>query len=170
MTTSEAFQPLSGLADLDREWQHLSAQPVLLYNLCGDSTFEPQPQVVLRPSPFGFRPPPIPVARTATVARVASPASTQRAYQPLFLDSLKAFFEDKKRLVKKGDIIAVSIDSQRVSLFAEPEDDKSENDDSLRPALVPGLSITQFTNSAQGHGATFTGIGHCFLQGHQPGI
>ncbi|KAG6865884.1 hypothetical protein C0991_010965 [Blastosporella zonata] len=62
-------------------------------------------------APFGSRKPPVPNARTLTIARVASPVSISRIYQPLYLKSLKAYFDSTKRLVKQGDIIAVSIDT-----------------------------------------------------------
>ena len=65
----------------------------------------------LRPSPFGSRRPTIPVAKTVTIARVASAFSTNRAYQLLFLQALQGYFKQSTRLVKQGDIIAVGIDT-----------------------------------------------------------
>jgi peroxin-6 len=52
----------------------------------------PEGHVLLGASPFGSRQPAIPTARSVTVARVASPISTDRTYQPLFLRSLKNYF------------------------------------------------------------------------------
>lgn len=50
-----------------------------------------------------------------TIARVASPPGVDRAYQTLFLRSLKSFFGSSRRLVKNGDIIAVSLDTDAVN-------------------------------------------------------
>lgn len=65
----------------------------------------------------------IPTARAVTIARVASPVSVDRAYQPSFLRSLKLYFSDSKRLVKHGDLIAVSINSDNPNYtpLDEPE-------------------------------------------------
>lgn len=68
----------------------------------------------LRPSPFGSGKPSIPTARSMTIARVASPISTDRAYQPLFLRALQDYFKDTTRLVKQGDIISVAINTDDV--------------------------------------------------------
>jgi len=67
--------------------------------------------ISLRASPFGSRQPAIPVARALAIARVASPITVDRAYQNLFLRSLKSFFGASRRLVKNGDIIAISLDT-----------------------------------------------------------
>lgn len=88
--------------------------PLLLHNILSDEEeFGPKAlsSIYVRPSPFGSANPPIPVARSVTIARVASPNSINRHYQPLFLHSLKKFFDAGKRLVKQNDIIAVSIDT-----------------------------------------------------------
>ena len=88
--------------------------PLLLYNiLTNGREFDPQApsSIHVRRSPFGTANPPIPVARSVTIARVASSNSINRQYQPLFLHSLRKYFDAGKRLVKQNDIIAVSIDT-----------------------------------------------------------
>ena len=88
--------------------------PLLLHNILSDGgEFGPQApsSIYIRPSPFGSANPPIPVARSVTIARVASPNSINRQYQSLFLHSLRRYFDAGKRLVKQNDIIAVSIDT-----------------------------------------------------------
>ena len=87
--------------------------PLLLHNILSDKgEFDPQApsNIYIRPSPFGSASPPIPVARSVTIARVASPNAINRQYQSLFLHSLRRYFDAGKRLVKQNDIIAVSID------------------------------------------------------------
>ena len=87
--------------------------PLLLHNILSDGG-ELGPQIpssiYIRSSPFGFANPPIPVARSVTIARVASPISINRQYQSLFLYSLRRYFDAGKRLLKQNDVIAVSID------------------------------------------------------------
>jgi len=52
-----------------------------------------------------------------------------RTYQPLFLRSLKTYFNVTKRLVKQGALIAISLDTDGIGNpgsqsdeFADPED------------------------------------------------
>ncbi|KAF7359478.1 Peroxisomal biogenesis factor 6 [Mycena sanguinolenta] len=89
----------------------VQASPILLHNICCVSASPPTTTLSLHPSPFGSGQPAIPTARAVTIARVASPISVDRAYQPAFLRSLKAYFNDSKRLVKQGDLIAVGVDT-----------------------------------------------------------
>lgn len=49
------------------------------------------------------------MARSITLARIASPISVQKRYQPLVLSALKEYFQNSSRLLKKGDIIALPI-------------------------------------------------------------
>ena len=85
--------------------------PQLLHNVNPTGAFDRKSDVCMRPSPFGSRRPTIPVAKTVTIARVASAFSTVRAYQPLFLDALQRYFKRSTCLVKQGDIIAVGINT-----------------------------------------------------------
>jgi peroxin-6 len=102
------------------------ASPTLLFNVNG-GIISAGMTVCLRASPFGSRHPAIPMARTMTIARVASPLSTDRAYQPLFLQALKRYFNGDgrtKRLLKQGDIICTDIDAdhlRRVSSWPTDE-------------------------------------------------
>lgn len=103
--------------------------PLLLHNILSDGReFGPQgpSSIYIRPSPFGSANPPIPVARSVTIARVASPNSINRQYQSLFLHSLRRYFDARKRLVKQNDIIAVSIDIDS-SRWLEGIDDDSDH-------------------------------------------
>ena len=87
--------------------------PLLLHNILSDGG-EVGPQapssIYVHPSPFGSANPPIPVAQSVTIARVASPNSINRQNQSLFLHSLRRYFDAGKRLVKQNDIITVPID------------------------------------------------------------
>jgi peroxin-6 len=101
--------------------------PLLLHNIVSPSHLIAGCQISVQASPFGSRRPAIPTARSVTVARVASPVSTDRTYQPLFLRSLKTHFDSTKRLVKQGDLISISLDTDAVGRIGDPH---SQSDDS----------------------------------------
>lgn len=92
--------------------------------------------------------PDLPLAASLTVARLASPYSINKAFLPLFLEALKHWFKGRKRIIKKGDLVAVGIceDEARFSLTGEEE----------RVMLVLfyfmylglGLSLTSSSNAA----------------------
>ncbi|TFK42849.1 P-loop containing nucleoside triphosphate hydrolase protein [Crucibulum laeve] len=95
--------------------------PTLLHNISPEWS-EPlaydTKRLCLYPSPFGPREPVIPTARSITIARIATPLSINRTYQHLFLNCLKTYFNKAKRLVKKGDIVCLSLDTDE-SRFSE---------------------------------------------------
>lgn len=51
----------------------------------------------------------LPFADSLSISRVPSQISTSKNFQPLFLAGLRSYFEGKRRVVKKGDLIAVGI-------------------------------------------------------------
>lgn len=117
--------------------------PLLLHNILSNGGgFGPQApsSIYIRPSPFGSANPPIPVARSVTIARVASPNSINRQYQSLFLRSLRSYFDAGKRLVKRNDIIAVSIDIDSSRWLEEVNDDDDQWADLTDFKFVPILS------------------------------
>jgi peroxin-6 len=95
--------------------------PVLLHNISSPSHPMSGSQIFVQASPFGTHVPVIPTARSVTVARVASPISMDRTYQRLFLRSLKTYFDSTKHLVKKGDLIAISLDTDAVGLVDDSD-------------------------------------------------
>ncbi|KAJ7093066.1 AAA-domain-containing protein [Mycena epipterygia] len=99
----------------------VQGSPVLLHNTCPAAPSLSARTLSLHSSPFGSGRPVIPTARAVTIARVASPVSVDRAYQSSFLRSLKNYFNDSKRLVKHGDLIAVGINTDIDSTVDEPE-------------------------------------------------
>ena len=50
---------------------------------------------------------------------MASPVTTQRKYQPIVLRALRKYFEGKRRLLVKGDLIAVAVDVSNSSIFED---------------------------------------------------
>lgn len=103
----------------------VTAPPTVLYNICSKATED----LILRHIAL----PTIPTATSITIARVASPFSTDKKYQPLFLRGLKEYFAERKRLVKMGDIIGIPIDTDGAAAVARtPEnDDEDELDETL---------------------------------------
>lgn len=76
-------------------------------------------EISIQPCPFGQRTPPIPTAQSITVARVASPVTMQRKYQQILLRALRKYFDGKRRLLKKGDLIAVPVDVSNATIFED---------------------------------------------------
>ncbi|KAF9086780.1 peroxisomal assembly protein [Mortierella sp. AD031] len=65
------------------------------------------------------------IAKAVTVARVASPATVDKALQTACLEALKEWFEEYERVVCEGDVIGVEIDEEAAKLTPKqlgPED------------------------------------------------
>ncbi|KAK0210498.1 AAA-domain-containing protein [Desarmillaria ectypa] len=92
---------------------------VLLHNIFGESGPSLSSTIQLYPSPFGSGRPTIPIARSVTVARVASPISVDRTYQTLFVTALQRHFDGAPTLVKAGDMIAVALNTDDQHNYAE---------------------------------------------------
>ena len=61
-----------------------------------------------------------PIAREMTLLRIATPLSTERAVQAGLFTSLKRYFEQKRRVVQRGNLIALPIDANASRLLAQP--------------------------------------------------
>ncbi|KAF9557670.1 AAA-domain-containing protein [Agrocybe pediades] len=134
--------------DAVTDWNDsVAGSPLLIYNTFGDEakSFSSTPSPIhINPSPFGSATPAIPTAQSITIARVASPASTNRQYQPLFISSLKAFFETGRQLVKQGDILAVTIDTDSSRVVSEHEDEFFGN--TINPSRANEVVFFKVTN------------------------
>ncbi|PWY98849.1 AAA-domain-containing protein [Testicularia cyperi] len=76
-------------------------------------------------------PVPLPFADSLTIARVAGPLSVDRAYQGLFLEALRTYFEDRRRICRTGDIIAVAIEANKARFVRKELDQEGAPDSSL---------------------------------------
>ena len=103
--------------------------PILLSNLQASHQTTTPFSISIQPSLFESREPSIPIARAVTVARIASPYSNDRIYQPFFLHALKEYFDTQKRLVKKGDLIAVGMQAELARLVHERESEEPNHTD-----------------------------------------
>ncbi|KAA1478381.1 AAA-domain-containing protein [Dentipellis sp. KUC8613] len=88
----------------------VAASALLLRNISADS--EHTCQILLQAAPSDIRGFSLPIAKSITVARIASKVSTTRLYQSLVLQSLKAFFYGHRRLIKQNDLIEVQMNTE----------------------------------------------------------
>lgn len=93
------------------------APPVLLSNLQNPKYLKLSPLSFHQPHPAvrgGLpkvtSPKSPPVAKEVTLVKISTPISTDRSLQPTIFAALKRHFETKRRLVKGGDIIGISVD------------------------------------------------------------
>ena len=94
--------------------------PIMLSNLGQPSSVDISPllnavpeEAVLRPThetPIINSTAAPPLARELTLLRVASPVSTERALQTGLFSALKRHFEVKRRILQRGDLIALPVD------------------------------------------------------------
>ena len=57
----------------------------------------------------------IPLARDIVIARVVSPITSDKSLQYLFLSNLKAYFESSQRVIMKGQLIPIAVDTTLAS-------------------------------------------------------
>lgn len=109
-------------------------------------------------SPFGQKDPPIPTARSITLARIASPTSEQKRYQPLVIHALRRYFKDGARILKKGDLLALPVSLGSAALLEGLIDEDSKrthsSDDLLnryvfRPTVALELTSTPKTSELE---------------------
>lgn len=123
-----------------------------MHNLSSQTGLVREPEVSIRPSPFGSQRPTIPTATTVNIARVASAFSTDRTYQPLFLQALQGYFKDSTRLVKQGDVIAVAINTDDLLRHhgTSEDEDADELDAELELVAISNCAKQLLTESQRG--------------------
>ncbi|BGP11179.1 peroxisomal assembly protein [Rhodotorula toruloides] len=142
--------------------------PPLLFNLLGPSSLSSTPSspssLTLHPAPLlsPILPLPFPTASSVTISRLASPHSVNKLYQPLFLEGLKEYFSGRRRAVKRGDVIAVGIDEEKVRFVGEGkgeavEEDFDLPDESAAPTAVVHFLITSLSVDASTSSSAPTG-------------
>lgn len=79
-----------------------------------------------------------PIAKTATIARVASPITMDRTFQQSFFAELKATFALRVKCVRQGDFIPVCIDSVLAkALFEIAAQNQQGEDEPVHETTVP---------------------------------
>lgn len=99
--------------------------PVLLANLGNPVTVRLTPllvesqdgSVAVTPKSDSASSPP--VAREVTLLRLATPLSTEKAMQAGLLAGLKQYFEQKRRILRKGDLIGINMDIDASRILSE---------------------------------------------------
>lgn len=78
-----------------------------------------------------------PLAKEVTLLKVATPLSMDRVLQPALFTGLKQYFESKRRLLKSGDLVGISVDEGlgRAVFAANAGADDASNDEDLTTRL-----------------------------------
>ncbi|KAF9929614.1 peroxisomal assembly protein [Linnemannia zychae] len=76
------------------------------------------------------------IAKAVTVARVASPATVDKALQTACLEALKEWFEEYERVVCEGDVIGVEIDEEAAKLAPKQLSSEDAGDFDIRLPLT----------------------------------
>ncbi|GAA5990325.1 hypothetical protein JCM10908_007319 [Rhodotorula pacifica] len=128
--------------------------PQTLYNLVGPPALSASASAPLllnlsaAPAISSILPVPLPVAASVTIARLATPHSVNKVFQPLFLEALKEHFQSKRRKVVRGDVIAVGIAEEEIRFVRDGKDDAHADDEvqlpqsSERPSAVVYFVVT----------------------------
>lgn len=89
--------------------------PALSFNI-GATSGSDAPSVSIIPSSFGPLPPPLPTARSITVAQIISPPAPSNPPGPSLLRGLREYFQAYLRLVKRGDVLVIPIETDPLSI------------------------------------------------------
>lgn len=81
----------------------------LLCNLGASSLGTDVRRVSITASSFGPLPPPLPTARSITVAQIMSPPGSNNLYGSSLLNGLQKYFRAALQLIKRGDVLVVPI-------------------------------------------------------------
>lgn len=134
----------------------LHASPVLLANL-GDPSHLRVSTLSRPAAPTGPRAVPQrnritssstpPLAKEVTLLRVSTPLSTETALQPSLFTALREYFEDKSRVVKSGDLLAIPIDVSlgRAIFEGGAADEDVSNSDLLSTSVSPAKDGSRST-------------------------
>ncbi|KAH9951413.1 AAA-domain-containing protein [Amylocystis lapponica] len=144
----------------------VSLSPQLLHNVVPMSTSSAAREICLRSSPFGSKRPTIPSARAITIARVASPFTTDRAYQPKFLRGLQDYFKRSTRLVKQGDVIVVKIDTALVHRQGDVDPGADDPSQEEWDDLLGSEFARSFENADEAVFFVVTNIEHSVIPSH----
>ncbi|ODQ63587.1 AAA-domain-containing protein, partial [Nadsonia fulvescens var. elongata DSM 6958] len=90
------------------------------------------------------------LAKQVTVSRIASPITTLRSLQPAFISSLQSYFNNRHRIVKQGDILAIPIDTVTAENLSGMSNDEAisvlnKSKDNLKLDAVAWFKVVQTT-------------------------
>ena len=99
--------PVVGVTIFDFRRGEVVGSPALSYNLGANPLGSDVRSISIIASSFGPLPPPLPTARSITVARIMSPLGSTNLYGSSLLSGLRKYFKASFRLVKRGDILII---------------------------------------------------------------
>ncbi|KAF1832379.1 peroxin 6 [Decorospora gaudefroyi] len=111
-----------------------------------------------------------PAAKEVTLLKLATPLSSDRLLQPSLFAALKDHFEQKRRIVKTGDLIGVSIDeSLGRAVFQNTTEEDAGNDELLaRGKPVGSEETTTVVNNHIPKVVSWFKIGNVSSSSHAP--
>lgn len=83
-----------------------------------------------------------PFAKEVVFSKISDPTTTNPAFQSILFSSLKHYLESKKRILKKGDLIAVPVDQElgKALSSAASSDETPGDDETITKLNIPGTS------------------------------
>lgn len=96
------------------------------------------------PRPSSYRGPPL--AREVSLAKVLTPLTQDPATQSMLFTSLRSHFEEKRRLIKVGDVVAVPVDEDLARATASPGTVEAGADDEQ---LLSKLSVASASDRSR---------------------
>jgi peroxin-6 len=120
------------------------ASPLLLENLGGPSHIRIQPLAAIAaayPEKLKITSSSLPpYAKEVTLMKLATPLSLDRSLQPSLFTGLREFFEQKRRIVKSGDLVAIAIDESLGRSVFQVSDEASIEEVLSKPKNGPDWS------------------------------
>ncbi|KAF1932369.1 AAA-domain-containing protein [Didymella exigua CBS 183.55] len=110
-----------------------------------------------------------PCAKEVTLLKVSTPLSSERLLQPSLFAALKEHFEQKRRVVKSGDLIGVSIDeSLGRAVFQTSTEDDTGSDELLSSTARKSAEESNAVDSANPKVVAWFKIGNIASKTAQP--
>jgi peroxin-6 len=111
-----SHRPSGARAVLDFRRGEVVGDRALSYNLGASPLESDVIRVSIAASPFGPQPPPLPAARSVTVAQISSPPSSNDPHGRPLLWGLRNYFRATSRVVKRGDVLIVPIETDSLTI------------------------------------------------------
>ncbi|KAL2008801.1 hypothetical protein VTN00DRAFT_6995 [Thermoascus crustaceus] len=102
-----------------------------------------------------------PVAKEVTLLKISTPLSTDRALQPALFAGLKQYFESRRRLLKSGDLVGISVDEGlgRAVFSASKSADGGSQEDELTTKLGYTAEVPQTDSGPRKVGVAWFRVG-----------
>ncbi|QDS73043.1 hypothetical protein FKW77_009367 [Venturia effusa] len=104
---------------------HLRIQPLAIYA----ATVSDKTKITSSSCP--------PLAKEVTLQKLATPLSSDRLLQPSLFTGLKEYFEQRRRIIKPGDMVAIAVDEALGRSVFHGSDDAANDEVFSRPKDLP---------------------------------